>query len=99
MSEFGSDIQQIKYLLQKIDERNTSIDEVINEMKNDFLQLKNTLVGNKEYKIKGIVDEVAEIKDYVHRDKLVKNKILGGLAVIGLIWTVLLKFLGQWFKT
>lgn len=50
------------------------------------------VVGNKEYGHKGLVSEVAELREYVDKDKMMKSKVVGGLAVVGILWTLLLEF-------
>jgi hypothetical protein len=96
---YGSDIQHIKFLLEKIDEKQEGMESAINQIKDDIIHLKHTVVGNKNYKIKGLVDDMEEIRKYVTKDKMLKNKLLGGIAVIGFIWTLLLKYFTNWFNT
>lgn len=98
MSNYETDLQQIKYMLQALTKQQEVLHEDVGIMKNELLQVKNTLIGNREYKIKGLVDEVEILKGYVAKDRLLKHKIWGGLTVIGVVWTFLFKYLTEWYK-
>jgi hypothetical protein len=41
------------------------------------------------------VSEVSKINKYVENDKIRNAKIVGGLGVVGMLWTIFLK----WFTT
>ena len=99
MSNYESDIQQIKYMLEILTKQQGELHEDVSFLKSEVLQVKNTLIGNKEYKLKGLVDEVEELKSYVSKDKMLKNKIWGGLTVVGIVWSVLFKYLTEWYKS
>jgi len=93
------DAEPIRKMLERIAEKQELLDKHISELKTEFVNLKHTVIGDKQYSIKGIVDEIQEVKKYVENDKLLKNKIIGGLAVIGFIWTLLLKYVTHIFDT
>jgi hypothetical protein len=85
-------LETIKAMLdtmyQKMEESHNRLDSIEAETK----LIKTTLIGNETYGHKGIVKEVADLKNYVEKDKMLKNKIAGGLAIVGIVWTFLLEY-------
>lgn len=71
---------------------------MLREMEKTLTQLNQTVVGNSTYGQRGLVSEIEEIKKYVENDKMVKNKILGGLAVFGVIWSFVYHYVMQLIK-
>ena len=98
MATYESDIQQIKFMLENVSKVQGDMFQDIHTLKNEVIHIKNTLIGNAEYKVKGLVDEVEVLKSYVSKDKMLKSKIWGGLSIIGILWTLLLKYLTEWYK-
>lgn len=68
------------------------IKEKLTEIDLDLKLLKQTVIGNKIYGQKGLVEQVNENRKYIDNDKKVKAKFVGGSIVVGVIWTALLKF-------
>ena len=68
------------------------IKDKLSEIDVDLKLLKQTVVGNKEYGQKGLVERVNEHRKYIESDKNLKAKFVGGTTVVGVIWTLLLKF-------
>lgn len=56
-------------------------------------KLQQTVVGDHIYGQMGLVREVDAIKKYIDSDKIRNGKIMGGLAVVGVIWTAILKYI------
>lgn len=71
---------------------------MLREMEKTLTQLNQTVVGNSTYGQRGLVSEIEEIKKYVENDKMVKHKILGGLAVFGVIWSFVYHYVMQLIK-
>jgi hypothetical protein len=57
-----------------------------------LMKLNQTIIGDKEYGQKGLVEQVNEHKRYIQNDKNLKAKFVGGTTVVGVVWTLLLKF-------
>lgn len=55
-------------------------------------KLQQTVIGDKEYGQKGLVEQVNEHRKYIESANAQKAKIIGGGAVIGVLYTFLLKF-------
>ncbi|MDF1677039.1 MAG: hypothetical protein P1U29_03180 [Candidatus Pelagibacter bacterium] len=82
--------------------RNTSItvsNEDITWIKDQLIQqhtvltkINQTIIGDKEYGQKGLVEQVNEHRKYIHSDQKLKAKFVGGTTVVGVVWTLLLKF-------
>lgn len=88
----------IKKMLETILENQKSQISQIHTMNNNLTQLTNTVIGNETFGQTGLVKEVAEIKKYVERDKLLKSKVWGGLVVIGVVWTALIELITKYLK-
>lgn len=78
----------LETMFQKLEQSHERLDSIESETK----LIKTTLIGNEVYGHKGIVKEVADLKAYVEKDKMLKNKVIGGLAIVGVIWTFLLEY-------
>jgi hypothetical protein len=57
------------------------------------LKISQTVIGDETYGHKGLVEQVSDLKKYVEEDKLRNAKIFGGLSVIGIVWTLMFKYL------
>ncbi len=68
------------------------IKDKLSEIDVDLKLLKQTVIGNKEYGQKGLVEQVNEHRKYIESDKNLKATLVGGTIVVGVIWTLLLKF-------
>ena len=80
-----SDMTFIKDLLTKMNIK-------LNEVEISLLKLNQTVVGNKEYGQKGLVEQVNEHRKYIEEDKTYKAKVLGGITVVGVIYGFVLKY-------
>ncbi len=80
-----SDMTFIKDMLTKMNGK-------LNEMEISLIKLNQTVIGNKEYGQKGLVEQVNEHRKYIEEDKNYKAKVIGGDTVIGVIYGVLLKY-------
>lgn len=80
-----SDMTFIKDMLTKMNGK-------LNEMEISLIKLNQTVIGNKEYGQKGLVEQVNEHRKYIQEDRTYKAKVIGGATVIGIIYGVLLKY-------
>ena len=80
-----SDMTFIKDMLTKMNGK-------LNEMEISLVKLNQTVVGNKEYGQKGLVEQVNEHRKYIEDDKAYKAKVVGGATVIGVLYGILLKY-------
>ena len=85
------DIVFIKEMLTKLSDKQNEMEDVMRDMDRTLNALHQTVVGNDTYGQKGLVKEVDELKSYIDNDKMVKNKIVGGLVVVGVAWTFILE--------
>ena len=79
-------------------DKQDDMDEMLKEMDKTLTQLNQTVIGNPIYGQKGLVTELNDVKQYVENDKMIKNKILGGLSVIGVIWTFVYQYINYLIK-
>jgi hypothetical protein len=92
------DFESIKSMLIQVINKQNDMDNTLREMDKTLTQLNQTVVGNPVYGQKGLVAELGEIKDYVEKDKMIKNKIIGGLVIIGIVWTAAIEYFINLFK-
>jgi len=59
----------------------------LSELKNDFKEVKDALIGNKELGIKGIVHRLEYHSRYIEKDKTYKRKAVGFLAALQTLLT------------
>ncbi len=64
----------------------------LNIIDTNLSKISQTVVGDEKYGQKGLVQQVNELNAYVEGDKIRNAKIVGGLAVIGVVWTALMKY-------
>lgn len=64
----------------------------LNVIDTNLSKISQTVIGDKKYGHKGLVQQVDELNTYVQDDKIRNAKIVGGLAVIGVVWTALMKY-------
>jgi hypothetical protein len=55
-------------------------------------KLQQTVIGDKDYGQKGLVEQVNEHRKYIENNDKLKSKFVGGSIVVGAIWTFMLKF-------
>jgi hypothetical protein len=70
-----SDMTFIKDMLTKMNGK-------LNEMEISLIKLNQTVIGNKEYGQKGLVEQVNEHRKYIEDDRAYKAKVVGGATVI-----------------
>ncbi len=87
------DLTIIKGMLVAINEKQDSMAKQLESIDKDLSLLSQTVIGNKEYGQKGLVEQVDALNKYVENDKIRNAKVVGGIAVIGIFWTLFLKFL------
>lgn len=63
----------------------------LNGIEQDVSKIKQTVIGDEKFGQKGLVAQVQDLNKYVDGDKLRNAKIVGGLGVIGILWTYFLK--------
>ena len=90
-------LESIKALLMQMKDKQDDMDGMLRDMDKTLTQLNQTVIGNPLYGQKGLVSEIDDIKKYVETDKKFKNKVIGGLAVIGFIWSVGIEFIVHLF--
>lgn len=76
----------------------TSMNSKLQEMELTLAKLNNTVVGDKAYGQIGLVEQVANHEKYIETDRNFKSKVVGGAFVVGLLWTLLLKFSDKLFN-
>lgn len=91
-------LESIKALLMQMKDKQDDMDGMLRDMDKTLTQLNQTVIGNPLYGQKGLVSEIEDIKKYVETDKKFKNKVVGGLAVIGFIWSVGIEFVVHLFS-
>lgn len=96
--ERKSDLEHIEKLLTEFGDKQKEMDNTLKNVCVELNQLKQTVIGNYAYGQVGLVKEINDIKKYVEKDKMFKNKLYGGLTVIGVVWTLVLQYLTHFFK-
>ena len=90
------DANEFKFINDKLDalaEQQELMNQQLSTMNHSLTRLNQTVIGDEKYGQKGLVSEVESLRVYVDNDKIRNSKIMGGLAVIGVLWTFLLKYL------
>ena len=62
------------------------------EVEISLIRLNQTVIGNKEYGHKGLVQQVNEHIEYIEKEKVYKAKLIGGATVVGVVYGIVLKF-------
>tara|TARA_R100001244_G_scaffold35643_2_gene32773 strand:- start:260 stop:511 length:252 start_codon:yes stop_codon:yes gene_type:complete len=70
----------------------TELKQEIDAIKKSVDEIKSAIVGNKRFGQEGIVDVVKRHESYIEKDQKFKQKLVGGAAVLGTLWTVILKW-------
>lgn len=79
------DITWIKDTLGKLIGKVDSIEKTTTK-------LNSTIIGDSTYGQIGLIEQVKEHNEYIEQDKGFKSKLIGGSFVLGLVWTLLIKF-------
>jgi len=93
-----NNVESIKSMLSQMINKQNDMDDMLREMDKTLTQLNQTVIGNPIYGQKGLVNEINDIKEYVDNDKLIKNKILGGLTLIGIGWSFIIQYVMYLFS-
>jgi hypothetical protein len=93
-----NNVESIKSMLSQMINKQNDMDGMLREMDRTLTQLNQTVIGNPVYGQKGLVNEINDIKEYVDNDKLIKNKILGGLTLIGIGWSFIIQYVMYLFS-
>jgi hypothetical protein len=96
--ENNDELKGIKAILEEMAKKQNEMDSIVRTMDKTLTQLNQTVIGNPIYGQKGLVAEIDDIKKYVDNDKLLKNKLSGGLVIVGIVWTVILQYAGYLFS-
>jgi len=96
--EESNNLESIKNMLTEVKNTQSDMDYMLREMEKTLTQLNQTVVGNPTYGQKGLVAELSEIKKYVDNDKMLKNKVVGGLMVVGVIWSFIYSYISELIK-
>jgi hypothetical protein len=91
-------LEHIEMMLTDFGNKQKEMDNTLKNVCTELNQLKQTVIGNYSYGQVGLVKEITDIKKYVEKDKMFKNKLYGGLTVVGIGWTILLQYIGYLFK-
>jgi hypothetical protein len=92
------ELERIEKLLTEFGDKQKDMDNTLKSVCSELNQLKQTVIGNYAYGQVGLVKEINDIKKYVEKDKMFKNKLYGGLTVIGVVWTLVLQYITHFFK-
>jgi hypothetical protein len=88
--EIESVRKEITKLEKKVDTHNAKIEKRLEE-------IYGALVGNDKLGAEGLVDKVRTHEKWITEQKYKYAKIYGGMGVIGVVWTLLLKFWDKMF--
>lgn len=87
-----ADLIYIKQMLVTLSERQDSMSDRLNDIDNHLSKISVAVIGDRDYGQDGLLKKVAKLDKYVENDKLRNAKIVGGIGVIGILWTLFLKF-------
>lgn len=87
------DVKSVKALLSEVIDKQNRMDNKLNEIDKTLIQLNSAVTGNLTYGQKGMIAELRDVQKYVQNDKLVKSKIMGGLVIVGVFWTMIWEYL------
>jgi hypothetical protein len=93
----SQDLKKIKEMLESLSQKQSDNDIMLKAIDKTLSQLNQTVIGNPQYGLKGIINEISDLKEYVQNDRTFKNKMIGGLLVVGTVWTALLQYLFRLF--
>lgn len=85
------DLVYIRDMLVKLSEKQDSMNDRLNDIDSHLTKISTTVIGDEKFGQKGLVQQVASLNKYVDNDKLRNAKIVGGIGVVGILWTLFLK--------
>tara|TARA_R110000744_G_scaffold125306_1_gene230994 strand:+ start:129 stop:407 length:279 start_codon:yes stop_codon:yes gene_type:complete len=83
--EYNDLKKEIGKLEKKVDTHNSKVGKQIDE-------IYDALVGNEKLGSIGLVKKVSLHEKWINEQKFKNAKLYGGMGVIGVLWTLLLKF-------
>ncbi len=92
------DIVLIKDLLKEVSKSQNETNRQMQQLTITVNDVQKAVIGDVAYGQKGLVKEIVDIKDYIEKDKQIKSKVVGGLVVVGIAWTLFLEFWKNVFK-
>lgn len=85
------DLMYIKNMLVTLSEKQDKMNDQLNDIDTHLTKISQTVIGDEKFGQIGLVQQVNTINKYIDKDKLRNAKIVGGLGVIGFVWTLFLK--------
>jgi hypothetical protein len=70
----------------------TELKNEIDNIKSTLDEIRTAIIGNPTFGQEGLVDMVKRHEAYIEQDRKFKQKLIGGGAVLGTLWTVILKW-------
>ncbi len=92
MSE-SADLSYIKHMLIQLSEKQDSMNDRLNDIDTHLTKISTTVIGDKQFGHVGLVKQVDKLNKYVDNDKLRNASIVGGIGVVGILWTLFLKLI------
>lgn len=92
-----SDVTFIKNLLLQLSDNQKKNNEKVSIIAETVSKLETRILGDKEYQQSGLVDDVIKLNKYVENDKNQKNRVYGGLIVVGVVWTLIWEYIKSKF--
>lgn len=80
-------------MLDNLSAKQDSMNVQLTDIDSQLSKISSTVIGDEKFGQKGLVQQVANLNKYVDNDKLRNAKVVGGLGVIGILWTLFLNFL------
>lgn len=96
--EESNNLESIRNMLTEVKNTQSDMQYMLREMEKTLTQLNQTVIGNPTYGQKGLVSELNEVKKYVENDKMLKSKLVGGLMVVGVIWSFIYSYITEMIK-
>ena len=70
----------------------------ITSMSEKIERIHKAVVGDNEYGQEGIVQMVRKHEKWIDKQKYMYAKIYGGVTVVGILWTLIIKFWDKLFN-
>tara|TARA_R100001244_G_C5171163_1_gene131668 strand:- start:1896 stop:2147 length:252 start_codon:yes stop_codon:yes gene_type:complete len=64
----------------------------IEDIKASVDEIKKAIIGNPTFGQEGLADMVRRHEAYIYNDKKFKQRLVGAGAVLGTVWTLILKW-------
>jgi len=79
-------------------ENMTEISDKLTRIEQDLHELKGAVIGNSKFGNRGLVMRVEDLEKYKDDDKKFKNKLYGGMVVVGTMWTIVIEYIHRIWK-